>query len=946
MILTPSFWPSLGGVETHVTQTTRQLVALGYDVTIVTADRAHGQPKRWFWQPTPTTDVEVRTLQTSPLKFLGLLAIWWQLLWLLPLFARAEVIHIHDVAWWFWPVRLLLPGARVVLTMHGWEGVFPIPTKLKLLKQLSATVGDKVLAIGDFIGWQYGVTPDAVSYGAVDGEAILKQIGSQAHETHQIHHPGKQLTIAYAGRLAQDTGLPLLLAAAQDQSLKHIKWLFYGDGPLRSACESVGEVRGWSADHEWLTTADVIVASGYLSVWEALLAKKPIIAVTQNQLRRDYFSAAPFGNLLLLGSTIAELRAILANFKQPHLHSQQAALQTGRQLALAQTWTHLVEFYQTWYDEVMTISALKRWWSRWLHVTWSIWHAQLAAKTAAIIYVSIMAVAALSLLISASQLPTQLRAKNWPVAAVYSRTAQFGTDTLNTLTGQLSPALQSVGHATRALHSTLVAVQSAETLMAEPDRSQPDVYQKFVTATPTVIQELGLVQQTACRSWLIVKLTPTATSTCQFFTTQPTTFWTDLAQLINYWLTDEHTLIVLLQNSQELRATGGFMGSYARIEFSGQALPTFEIGDIYEPDGQFQGLIPAPAGVDEYLSSGKGLRLPDANWQPDFPSSAQTILQYFAFGRKHGVDGAVAINLSVMQSVLEVIGPIEVPDHQVTVTADNLADVARADRTQFFPGSQQKAHFLTALAKQVQFKLSSLNRQQWSQIAQAIWQALQHKEIQAYMVDGEQQAALDRLGWTGRQTSLLATTPTAPSAAKNLDPATQPLYFMSVESNVGINKANRAINRQILLDLYPTELLVKLTITNQNQLTAPLTPTEAVNGMGYVDYHRLYLSAYLQVRSIEVAGQKLSTWHEQLIQTASGETFNQIGFVMAVPQQTEKIALISLTLNPAERAPADLTKLPGLIIQRQAGLPSTPYVLQTPTQVKQLNLTTDQLVAF
>src|SRR5579859_7780532 len=99
----------------------------------------------------------------------------------------------------------------------------------------------------------------------------------------------------------------------------------------------------------------------------------------------------------------------------------------------------------------------------------------------------------------------------------------------------------------------------------------------------------------------------------------------DINTLAQILLTNTHRYVILFQNSEELRATGGFMGSYALVELQNGRLTKLDIQDIYQPDGQFYGFVEAPPGVKDYLSSGKGLRLPDANWSPDFPTSAAAI---------------------------------------------------------------------------------------------------------------------------------------------------------------------------------------------------------------------------------------------------------------------------------------------------------------------------------
>src|SRR3989344_469487 len=76
---------------------------------------------------------------------------------------------------------------------------------------------------------------------------------------------------------------------------------------------------------------------------------------------------------------------------------------------------------------------------------------------------------------------------------------------------------------------------------------------------------------------------------------------------------DGKTYIVLLQNNTELRATGGFMGSYARIETDKAGIKKIEVQDIYQPDGQIAGHVEPPYPVQEAFRQG-WWKLRDSNW--------------------------------------------------------------------------------------------------------------------------------------------------------------------------------------------------------------------------------------------------------------------------------------------------------------------------------------------
>lgn len=81
---------------------------------------------------------------------------------------------------------------------------------------------------------------------------------------------------------------------------------------------------------------------------------------------------------------------------------------------------------------------------------------------------------------------------------------------------------------------------------------------------------------------------------------------------------ERQTILVLLQNNMELRPTGGFIGSYALLNFFQGKLVDFEVYDVYEADGQLRGHAEPPADLKQYLGE-DGWYLRDANWSPLFP---------------------------------------------------------------------------------------------------------------------------------------------------------------------------------------------------------------------------------------------------------------------------------------------------------------------------------------
>ena len=139
----------VGGVEKHVQEVGRVLRARGYEVRVV--DESEILEKEWL------------ACRQWFKKFYI-----WQWLWQnRAVIEKADIIHAHDVAFWYFPFRFLYPRKRFYVTFHGWEGKFPVPWKNKLVRKISEKLAWGNICVGDFIEKWYGTKPNAVTYGGV-----------------------------------------------------------------------------------------------------------------------------------------------------------------------------------------------------------------------------------------------------------------------------------------------------------------------------------------------------------------------------------------------------------------------------------------------------------------------------------------------------------------------------------------------------------------------------------------------------------------------------------------------------------------------------------------------------------------------------------------------------------------------------------------------------------
>lgn len=358
----------------------------------------------------------------------------------------------------------------------------------------------------------------------------------------------------------------------------------------------------------------------------------------------------------------------------------------------------------------------------------------------------------------------------------------------------------------------------------------------------------------------------------------------DSLLLSKKFIETDRSYIVLLQNSDELRATGGFIGSFFILESrEGQIqLPTIQ--DIYVPDGQFQGFIEAPTGLKEYLSSGKGMRLPDANWWPDFPSSAESVLNFFSKIENKKYEGIISINLQVVEKLLAITGDIYLPDYKQYVNQDNFAQVARADRDGFFPGSQEKANFLNHFFKIFRIELSQKIKENPQAFLSAINEMIKNKDLQAYSRDQEIQQLIEnrKIDATMRTDQ-------------------KKLYYFPVESNVGINKANRLVSRQIQIRTKEDGEVLNINFHNNNSYP-------------YINYQRLYTNPQTILKEITVNGQKIEKIDQRLMQSSNGQTWLEIGFLVAILENSSSMVEINLNsqIQAEEKKEVFIAKQSGL----------------------------------
>jgi len=345
------------------------------------------------------------------------------------------------------------------------------------------------------------------------------------------------------------------------------------------------------------------------------------------------------------------------------------------------------------------------------------------------------------------------------------------------------------------------------------------------------------------------------------------------------------TYLVLLQNNAELRPTGGFIGSFALLKINNGKLEDFRVEDVYEADGQLDGFVTPPEEIVQYLNEEQWY-LRDVNWSPDFPTVAARANWFIDKSMGEKVDGVIAINLDVAKELLKVTGPIEVVDYDEVITPDNLYQLAQThSEINFFPGSNGKKDFLSAVSSQILNKVFYGETNKLA-LGEALLKSAEEADLLASFSSTPVEKTFADLGWNGQ-----VRTPTCPSPfpAENCYVDT----VMQVEANVGVNKANQFVTRLIEQTSEILEDRVRHTrnITLQND-----SASEAWPAGKYKVYLRLLVPENSELRSLNVDGQAVDL---ALVRTQSESGKKVLGYFVEVPiKSTKKLSFFYETPIP------------------------------------------------
>jgi len=362
LFLTRSFYPHVGGVETHIREVGKRLVTLGHEVIIITEERSSNSEDQGAKKAGNLDSLKIYRIPIAVSEKQKKYTIWRWLWQHKSLLEEADVIHCHDVFYWYLPFRFRYPFKKVYTTFHGYETVFPPRKEAIRMRKISEKLSHGNICVGDFIKKWYGTVPTYTTYGGVstnedysssdrpmdENREVLRQaqdtFSSRLRSNNKL--PSK-FHVLFIGRIEEDTGVAEYVKFLELLQRNKINFSFIaiGEGSLKSSFKSFGETVGFVGNpSQYIERSDIVFASSYLSMLEALVHKKLVIAFYANPLKRDYLLMSPFADYIIAEMNPEEAFKKLKYFTL-NPNRLKKMITDGSHWAEEQTWDQVTELY-------------------------------------------------------------------------------------------------------------------------------------------------------------------------------------------------------------------------------------------------------------------------------------------------------------------------------------------------------------------------------------------------------------------------------------------------------------------------------------------------------------------------------------------------------------------------------------------------------------------------
>ncbi len=309
-------------------------------------------------------------------------------------------------------------------------------------------------------------------------------------------------------------------------------------------------------------------------------------------------------------------------------------------------------------------------------------------------------------------------------------------------------------------------------------------------------------------------------------------------------------VLVLFQNSNELRPTGGFITAFGEATVQHGQLNSLSVTASDAFDEQQTIRPPLPTEMTGLIST-PFLTIRDANWDVDFATAAATIQELYSSATDKRPATLIAVTTRANEKIVELTGPLQFTINGTAFTVDhrNVTDELQRLTDQEFASvgleKEERKEVLAAFAQALVPKLRTYVQAHPAEMFTTMQNLIATYDIQVWSSD-----------------PVIAAHTNALRVAQTIEPYPAQDALMMVDANLKSKKTDPFIEQSATLqvDLLGQEVMNTLAVTYKNTATESFTTTE------YKGFVRVYVPNGSELRSVAgLADTKTTSKHNRTV---------------------------------------------------------------------------------
>lgn len=322
LFLVRRYYPDIGGVEKHVFEISKIFANKGHKVTIIT--QSQGEASEIYG---------IRIVRIPPVAkgSSEKLHIWKWMFKNWRIIKDSNIVHIHDVYFWYFPSRIMFLSKKSFITFHGYES-YPIKLRWIVIRKISELLADGNIIVGEFMKKWYYAKPNFIIYGATNISKYKK--------------PEVRNSACFIGRLDYHTNIKEYAHAVDiiRKKIPDFRFEILGDGPDFKKILRFNPVGFKNNPEKYLEKSNFAFVSRYLAILESFAQKRLVFAFYDNPVKEDYLKMTPFEKFIITADS-AEKLAEKVQFFLKNPKNAKRFEDLGYNWVKDQTWDNIAEIY-------------------------------------------------------------------------------------------------------------------------------------------------------------------------------------------------------------------------------------------------------------------------------------------------------------------------------------------------------------------------------------------------------------------------------------------------------------------------------------------------------------------------------------------------------------------------------------------------------------------------